>query len=1220
MKYINIFIRRNLLTNNILYNKWDFWIDRGGTFTDIVAKDPLGKFHKKKILSYNPSLYKDSIIEGINYFLTTKSKNKLNYKLINEVRIGTTIATNTLLTRTGDKTCLFITKGFKDSLQIGDQTRPDIFARKILKNKNLYSKVFEIHERLSSKGKVLLKLDLSKAKKSMKTAFNKGYKSIAIVLMHSWKYPKHEKILQVIAEEIGFKNIYLSHDTAALIGLNSRGDTTVVNAYLTPKLNRYTSEINNKIKNTRILYMQSSGGLTSSSNFEGKDAVLSGPAGGVIAAVETNKKINKYSGLIGLDMGGTSTDVFHYENSYERSLENTVAGNKIKVPMLNINTIAAGGGSLVSFDGLKINVGPESAGAIPGPACYGLGGPATITDCNLVLGYIQTSNFPKIFGSKGKSSLNINASIKALKVILRKIQKKFRKTMTIYELALGSINIANENMANAIRHISIEKGHDISKHALIGYGAAAGQHICNIANSLNLKTIIVHPFASVLSAFGMGYAEIKCIKTKTIEKNIYVYFNYIHEDFNKIENLALKELKKNDPSANLKKIKIIKSIGLKYEKTDSFITIPFDKISLCLKNFEKLYKKRYGFLHSGKNIIIDNISIEASINNNIYKVKSKKFEKNLKVKNEGYCDTFINNNFKSIKTYKRINLKAGDFIFGPAIIFEEDSSIFITENWNCHVDQNKKIIISKMHNNLNKIKNNKKVDPVRLEIFNNIFMSIAEEMGTVLKNTSYSINIKERLDFSCALFDNKGGLIANAPHIPIHLGAMSESIKYVIKKNINNIFDGDSFIHNNPYKGGTHLPDITVITPIFISNQKKPSFYVASRAHHSDIGGITPGSMPSMSKHIDEEGAVFNGEKIVSKGRLNEEIILEIFNNNAYPARDTKSNLSDLEAQLAASNSGKNSLIRIVKKYGKTTINFYMKQVKINAEKSIKSVLSKLNNGKYEMLMDNGSKIKLKITINKKLQNAIFDFTGSSNQTSNNFNAPRAVTRSAILYVLRSLVNKKIPLNDGCLKPIKIIIPKNSILSPKFPAAVVAGNVETSQTIVDVINSALKVQSACYGTMSNFTFGNKDFGYYETICGGEGASRGHNGTDAIQCHMTNTRLTDPEILELRYPIKINNFSIRKNSGGKGKFKGGNGVIREIEFEKSLTAVILSNRRKVSPPGILYGEKAQKGINLFKTKNKKIKKLNSSESINVKKGDIIIIKTPGGGGYGKKATV
>ncbi len=1208
------------MTNNNLNNKWDFWIDRGGTFTDIVAKDPLGKFHKKKILSHNPSHYKDSIIEGINYFLKTKSKNTLNSKLINEVRIGTTIATNSLLTRTGDKTCLFITKGFRDSLQIGDQTRPNIFARKILTNKNLYSNVYEIHERLSSKGKVLLKLDTDKAKKSMKKAFDNGYKSIAIVLMHSWKYPKHERILKIIAEKIGFKNIYLSHNSAALIGLNSRGDTTVVNAYLTPKLNRYTSKINNKIKNTRILYMQSSGGLTSSTNFEGKDAVLSGPAGGVIAAVETNKNIKKYSGLIGLDMGGTSTDVFHYENSYERSLENTIAGNKIKVPMLNINTIAAGGGSLVSFDGLKINVGPDSAGAIPGPACYGLGGPATITDCNLVLGYIQTSNFPKIFGREGKSSLNINASIKALENILKKIQIKFIKTMTIYELALGSVNIANENMANAIRHISIEKGHDISKHALISYGAAAGQHICNIANLLNLKTIIVHPFASVLSAFGMGYAEIKCIKTKTIEKNIDSYFNNIYKDFNKIEDLALKVLKKNDSSVNIEKIKITKIISLKYEKTDSSIGVSFNNISLCVKNFKKLYKKRYGFLHSNKNIIIDNISIEASINNNIYKIKSKKFIKKLKVNNDGYCDTFINNNFKRIKTYKRKSLKIGDYIIGPAIIFEEDSSIFITENWNCHVDQNKKIIISKIHNNFNKIKNNKKIDPVRLEIFNNMFMSIAEEMGTILKNTSYSINIKERLDFSCALFDNKGGLIANAPHIPIHLGAMSESIKYVIKKNINNVFDGDSFIHNNPYKGGTHLPDITVITPIFISKQKKPHFYVASRAHHSDIGGITPGSMPSMSVHINEEGAVFNGEKIVSNGKLNEDIILKIFNSNNFPARDTKSNLSDLEAQLAASNSGKNSLIRIVKKYGLPTINFYMKQVKINAERSIKTVLSKLNNGKCEMLMDNGSKINLEITINKKLQNAIFDFTGSSNQASNNFNTPKAVTRSAILYVLRTLVSNKIPLNDGCLKPIKIIIPKNSILSPKFPAAVVAGNVETSQTIVDVINSALKVQAACYGTMSNFTFGNKDFGYYETICGGEGASKEHNGSDAVQCHMTNTRLTDPEILELRYPIKINNFSIRKNSGGKGKFKGGNGVIREIEFEKSLTAVILSNRRKVSPPGILYGENAQKGINLFKTKNKKIKKLNSSESINVKKGDIIIIKTPGGGGYGKKATV
>ncbi len=1208
------------MSNIKINKKWDFWVDRGGTFTDIVAKDPSGKFYKKKILSHNPLFYEDSIIAGIKYFLKIKPKKTINADLINEVRIGTTVATNALLTRSGDKTCLLITKGFKDSLQIGDQTRADIFARKIFSKKSFYENVYEIEERLSSKGKTLLKLNESHARSIIKKIIKKGYKSIAIVLMHSWKYPKHEKKLGNIAKRLGFKNIYLSHETAPLIGLNSRGDTNVINAYLTPKLSRYTSEINKKLKNSKIFYMQSSGGLTSSKNLQGKDAVLSGPAGGVIAAVEINKHNKKYSGLIGLDMGGTSTDVFHYEGNYERSIENSIAGNKIKVPMLSINTIAAGGGSVISFDGLKINVGPKSAGAIPGPACYGLGGPATITDCNLVLGYIQASNFPKIFGKNGKSYLNINASIKALKVILKKIQKNFNKTMTLENLALGSINIANENMANAIRNISIEKGHDINNHALIGYGAAAGQHICEVAETLNLKTIIIHPFSSVLSAYGMGFAEIKSIKNRTIEKNITTYFKKISNDFLVIQNLAFKELSNDEPSIKIEQVKINKIISLKYENTDSFISVPLKNLSLCLKNFKKLYKNRYGFLHTGKNIIIDHISLEMSIQNKYTNIKKNRIKNNFNVKNDGYCRAFIKNSFKRVKIYKRNKLKHGDYIHGPAIVFEEDSSIFISDNWQGYIDQDNQINISKSKKIIQQVKNIKTVDPIRLEIFNNMFMSIAEEMGTVLKNTAYSVNIKERLDFSCALFDKKGGLIANAPHIPIHLGAMSESIKSVIKNNKNNMFDGDSFIHNNPYNGGTHLPDITVITPIFISNNKSPNFYVASRAHHSDIGGITPGSMPSMSKHINEEGAIFNGEKIVSKGKLKESKILKIFNKGTYPARDTKSNLADLEAQLAAASSGKNSIKKIVDKYTLPIINFYMKEVKINAEDSVKKILLKLKNGKYETLMDNGSKIRLKITINKKQKNAVFDFTGSSSQVTNNFNAPKAVTKSAILYVLRTLVDTKIPLNDGCLNPIKIIIPNNSILNPKFPAAVVAGNVETSQTIVDTINCALKVQAACYGTMSNFTFGNKNFGYYETICGGEGASKDHNGTDAVQCHMTNTRLTDPEILELRYPVKVNQFEIRKNSGGKGLFKGGNGVVREIEFNKNLTAVILSNRRKVSPEGILNGDNGKKGINLLKTKTYKIKKLNSSNSINIKKGEAIIIKTPGGGGYGKKATL
>ena len=1200
-------------------NKWDFWIDRGGTFTDIVAIDPNGVFHTKKILSHNPSFYKDAIIEGIRQFLKTKKNKRICSNLISEVRIGTTVATNTLLTKTGDKTCLFITKGFKDSLKIGDQSRLDIFARRIIPHKTLYDNVYEIPERLSNTGKVLVKIDIKNAKILMKKALNKGYKSIAIVLIHAWKHPKHEKILKKIAIELGFRNVCISYETAPLIGLNSRGDTTVVDAYLTPKLNRYTKNISLNIKNTKIFYIKSNGGLTSSKNFSGKDAVLSGPAGGVIAAVETNKLYKNYEGIIGLDMGGTSTDVFHYKDHYERSHENIIAGNKIKVPMLNINTIAAGGGSIIKLEGSKITVGTESAGASPGPACYGMGGPATITDCNLVLGYIQANNFPKIFGKYSNKPIDKKPSIKALKKITNDIQKFSKENISIYELAIGAISVANDSMANAIRNISIEKGHDIEKHALVGYGAAAGQHICNIADSLNLKTIIIHPFSSVLSAYGIGFSELKIIKTITIEKEIYSKYQGLNKDYKKLEKQGQKELKISDPLVKLKDITIIKTISLKYDGTDSFIRLEHEELDICIKKFKSLYKKQFGFLHLNRSIVIDNISIEAFIPNKINYPPVKNMKINYDVKNEEKCSTYIENEFQIINSYNRENLKIGDYIKGPSIIYENNTALYISELWNGYINRDSQIILSKNKNKKNKIITTKKVDPIRLEIFNNMFMAIAEEMGTVLKNTAYSVNIKERLDFSCALFDRKGGLIANAPHIPIHLGSMGESVKFVMQKHKNNMNSGDSFIHNNPYTGGTHLPDITVITPIFISHKKNPDFFVASRAHHSDIGGSTPGSMPAMSSNINEEGAVFNGEKIVNKGILNYKTIFKIFNTSKYPARNVDSNFADLAAQLAASNSGKNSINRMINKYTLNTINAYMKHVTNNAEESIKNALSRLKNGKYETLMDNGSKIKVTIIINKKYNTASFDFTGSSEQTSDNFNTPKAVNKSAILYVLRTLIEKKIPLNDGCLKPIKIIIPNNSILNPKYPAAVVAGNVETSQTIVDTINSALKIQAACYGTMSNFTFGNNNYGYYETICGGEGASNNHNGASAVQCHMTNTRMTDPEILELRYPVKINNFSIRKNSGGKGLFNGGDGVIREIEFYKSMTAVILSNRRKIAPNGILDGNDASKGINLIKKRGQGIKRLDSSVTIDIKPGDTVIIKTPGGGGYGKKAT-
>tara|TARA_B100000686_G_scaffold89006_2_gene95684 strand:+ start:13837 stop:17466 length:3630 start_codon:yes stop_codon:yes gene_type:complete len=1209
------------LDNNIKKKeKWNFWIDRGGTFTDIVALDPKGIIYSKKILSRKNNSSEDAALKGINYFLKIDNKN-INSNNIHEVRMGTTVATNTLLTHKGEKTVLFITKGFKDALKIGDQSRPDIFARAIKINKPLYSKVYEIDERISKNGKELIKPNLNNIENMMKNALNIGCKSAAIVLMHSWKYPKNEKLLEKLAKNLGFNYVICSHKTIPLIGLLGRGDTTVIDAYLTPKLNQYTSYFAKKLNKTQLLFMKSSGGLSSYKNFKGKDAVLSGPAGGVIAAVEINKSNKEYSGIIGIDMGGTSTDVFHYKDEYERSNENNVAGNKIKVPMLKINTIASGGGSIISFDGQKITVGPESAGAFPGPACYGHRGPATITDCNLILGRIQSSNFPKIFGKSENKALDIDASKLALKKITNNILKKTKKNINIYDLAEGSLNIAIENMSNAIKNISIEKGHDIKNHVLVGYGAAAAQHLCYIAESLNMKNILIHEFAGVLSAYGMGLAQLKSIKNKTVELDFHKNFKNIKSIFKSLRNKAIKDIKKNGQLIDENKILITNKINIKYEGTESSILIEYLNKNLCEKEFKIKYKKRFGFLHLNRKLIIDSAEIEATYSNkNKINIKPKNNLKKIKKFNRT-CDAYTNKKRLKINYYNREDLQKENTVNGPAIIFEKTSTIYIKNNWRAIILNSNQIKLKKILHKKEKIITDSLPNPIQLEIFNNMFMSIAEEMGTVLKNTAYSINIKERLDFSCALFDNKGGLIANAPHIPIHLGAMSESIKYVIKKNKTNMNDGDSFIHNNPYHGGTHLPDITIITPIFINKSKIPNFYVASRAHHSDIGGITPGSMPAMSKHINEEGAVFNGEKIVYKGKLNENKINKIFKNNDFPARDVNTNMADLSAQLAAANTGKNNVKKMIKKYGLYTVNNYMKHVKNNAKESIQKILTKLNNGSFKHKMDNGSVINLKIQINKDNRSAIFDFSGTSKQTLDNFNTPKAVTRSAILYVLRTLIKDKIPLNDGCMEPIKILIPNNSLLNPKYPAPVVAGNVETSQSIVDIINGALKVQAACYGTMSNFTFGNKYFGYYETICGGEGASKNHNGVDSIQCHMTNTRLTDPEILELRYPIKIKNFGVRKNSGGKGKFNGGNGTIREIEFLQKMTAVILSNRRIIKPFGIKGAKPGLTGENiLFKKDKLKPITLNSCETILVKKGDIITIKTPGGGGYGKKATV
>jgi len=1200
--------------------KWNFWIDRGGTFTDVLARDPNGNIHAKKILSDNSKIYDDPIIEGIRQILNLKSSTQIPNDLIEELRIGTTVATNALLTRTGSKTALFITKGFKDALKIGNQARPNIFARNIILPNTINEKTYEINERLSTNGEVLEKLDIKKAKTLMQNAKKEGCTSAAIILLHGWKYKKHEKTLEKLAKSLNFANVSVSHKTVPLMGLLGRADTTVADAYLTPTLQKYARNISKKFNKTKILFMQSSGGLALSKNFKGKDAVLSGPAGGVIAAVETNKQYKQFDGLIGLDMGGTSTDVFHYEKEYERSTENIVAGTRIKSPMLVVNTIAAGGGSIIRFDGQKISVGPNSAGANPGPACYGLNGPLTITDCNFILGKLNSLYFPKIFGSHANKKLNLTDSKIAAEKLCNKIKSKTGKLINPMVLAKGASDIAVENMANAIRHISIQKGHDISNHALVAYGAAAGQLACDIADALEIKSIILNSQAGLLSAYGMGHAKLKSIKNQTIDLDITKGFKTINKKYKALEKLAIMELKltfKNQQNS----FHTSKKILLKYEETDVSIPIKYQEIKKCIKKFESQHKKRFGFIHKNKKIIIDQIQIELEVNDKI-KINNHtyKFKKERNAKNLGLEKIYFQTKYSTSKSYKMEDLKNGDYIVGPGIIYDSHSTIVITPNWKGVVGHKGKILLSKKIGKIKKLNVGTKVNPLRLEIFNNMFMSIAEEMGIVLQNTAHSVNIKERLDFSCALFNKNGSLVANAPHIPIHLGAMSESIKAVIRKNKNNIQPGDSFIHNSPYAGGTHLPDITIITPIFLKNYLLPRFYVASRAHHSDIGGLTPGSMPSNSKHISQEGTVFDGEKIVKNSIFLEKKIKKIFLRGKYPARNVQSNIADLKAQLAAASSGKSNLLRIIKKYGIKTIDSYMQHVQDNAEESIRKVIKNLNSGNFEVKMDNNAKIKIKIIVNKISRTATFDFKGTSTQRTDNFNAPSAVCRSAVLYVLRTLVNDKIPLNDGCLLPVKILIPENSMLNPSYPAPVVAGNVETSQSIVDAINGALKVQAACYGTMSNFTFGNNNFGYYETICGGEGASIDHNGTDAVQCHMTNTRLTDPEILESRYPVRLISFLIRKHSGGLGKFNGGNGTIREIEFCEPMTAVILSNRRKIAPFGICGGKEALKGKNILIKNNGQNIILKSCDSIKIGIGDKIKIKTPGGGGYGKKINI
>ena len=1196
---------------------WQFWIDRGGTFTDIVARKPDGTILVDKLLSENFSMYKDAAIAGIKRILNLKNEDKIPTDQIASVKMGTTVATNALLERKGDRTLLLITKGFGDLLRIGYQNRPLLFDLNIQLPELLYDRVVEVSERLDAEGEIIKSLNENEVRTALKKAKIDGINSVAIAFMHSYINPNHENIIAEIAHEEKFDQISVSHKVSPLIKLIGRGDTTVVDAYLSPILRRYVNQVSEELeknKSTKLMFMQSNGGLTDANLFQGKDALLSGPAGGVVSMVQTGKQAG-YNKLIGFDMGGTSTDVCHFAGEYERSFETELAGVRIRAPMMQINTVAAGGGSILSFRDGRFQVGPESAGAIPGPASYGKDGPLTVTDCNVLLGKLHPEHFPNVFGKTGDKPLNVEIVRKKFLVLSKEISIQTKKPeMDIIFMAEGFLKIAVENMANAIKKISIQRGYDVTNYTMNCFGGAGGQHACHVADALGISKVLIHPYAGVLSAYGMGLAEIRSIREGHLEQNIEEIEN-AKVLINKLSLKANEDLKKQGIEKS--SIKLVKRAFLHYQGSHQNLEINFDTIDKMRESFEQEHKKRFGFFVDGRTIFVEMITVEAigkaSEINKLSNISSQSKVAVPIAHKMMYVDKVVN----SVPIYQRSDLKIEQQIIGPAIISEATGTNIIERGWLGSLDKYYNLILSRSEEKKLEKGLGTSVDVVMLEVFNNLFMNIAEQMGATLANTAYSVNIKERLDFSCALFDNSGALVANAPHVPVHLGSMSEAIRTVIKLNKNDIFPGDVFVLNAPFNGGTHLPDVTVITPVFDKDGKQITFFVASRGHHADIGGKTPGSGPPDSKHIDEEGVLIDNFKMFDKGVFRESEIRKILSSGRYPCRNIEHNMADLAAQVAANNTGIVEINAMIEQFGIETVHSYMNHVQDNAEECIRNAIVNLKEGKYEYELDNGEYIRVRITIDKIKREATIDFSGTAPKNPFNYNAPMAVCHAVILYVFRTLVGNNIPLNEGCFKPLNIIIPNNSMINAKYPSAVIAGNTEVSQLTCNALFGALGVIAGSQATMNNFIWGNDKIQNYETICGGTGAGPNFHGTSAVQTHMTNTRSTDPEILEARFPVRLEEYSIRKNSGGKGMFNGGDGVTRKLRFLEPMTVTTLCSHRKVQPFGLNGGEPGQCGKEWLEKKDGKFIRLEGNDSCEVKVNDLFVMETPGGGGYGSK---
>jgi len=1200
--------------------KWQFWIDRGGTFTDIVARAPDGRVLTRKLLSENPGRYPDAAVQGIRDLMEVAPGEPLPAQKIDAVKMGTTVATNALLERRGEKTLLVTTRGFGDALRIGYQTRPKLFDLDLELPEMLYSEVIEVDERVSAQGDICRLLDIDQARAGLQTAFDKGFRAVAILFMHGYRYPGHEQRVAAVAAEIGFTQISVSSAVAPLMKLVSRGDTTVVDAYLSPILRRYVGRMDDALHGMaaaggRLMFMQSNGGLTEAHEFQGKDAILSGPAGGVVGMVGSASMAG-FDKLIGFDMGGTSTDVSHYAGSYERAFETEVAGVRLRAPMMQIHTVAAGGGSIIKFDGSRYRVGPESAGADPGPASYRNGGPLTVTDCNLMLGRIQPEYFPHVFGPDGDQPLDIEVVEQAFSSLAHHIGEATGILPSSEEVAQGFLAVAVENMANAIKRISVQRGYDVSCYSLCCFGGAGGQHACQVADALGISHIYLHPLAGVLSAYGMGLADQRLLRQRTVETELHqdtllelqLHIDQMHKDA--IEGLRTQGVADD-------RIQVQCSLFLKYAGSDTSLEVPLNEPEVMLASFKRLHRQRFGFISRDKPVLIETLQVEAI--GVAEPMQPVVLHRPASIDNCSIAShtTWMAGEARATPFYRRDSLPENEPLNGPAVIVETNSTIVVEPGWRAIRKRRDDIVLERYQALPSRVAVGTQIDPVMLEIFNNLFMSIAEQMGMVLENTAASVNIKERRDFSCALFDQHGDLVANAPHMPVHLGSMSESIKRVIGRWQGSMLAGDAYILNAPYNGGTHLPDITVIKPVFVSDQHAPEFYVAARGHHADIGGIMPGSMPPDSTSVEQEGVLLDNMKLVDQGRFLEAEIRSQLLGGPWPVRNIGINLADLQAQLAACEKGMQELLSMVEHFSLDVVRAYMLHVQHNAEESVRRVIGVLGAGEFSYAMDDGSKICVKIKPDRATRSATIDFSGTSAQHPGNYNAPAAICRAAVLYVFRCLVEDEIPLNEGCLKPLKIIIPEKSMINPEYPAAVVAGNVETSQVIVDALLGALEVAAASQGTMNNFIWGDETYQYYETICGGAGATRNRAGADAVHTHMTNSRLTDPEVLEWRFPVRLESFRLRLGSGGDGRYKGGDGTIRELRFLAPMTASILANRRRVPPYGMAGGEPGKTGRNYVKHADGRVTLLEHCGRIELAVDDIFVIETPGGGGFGRK---